>query len=68
MAYHILPTRGLIFTFAPTSSILTLRQVSLKDLILSLDALINQGLIEYKGWLEIAISTLEVPFRIFKGP
>jgi hypothetical protein len=67
MAYHTLPTRGLVFASTPTSSTST-RQAPSEDLMLSPDAPINQGLIEYEGWLENAISTLRGPFRISKGP
>ncbi len=67
MAYHTLPSRGLVFASTLTGSIL-MRQVSAEDLVLCPDAIINQSVIEYKGWLQNSISALRGPLRITKGP
>jgi hypothetical protein len=58
MAYHTIPTKGLAFASKPTSS---------ESLTLSLDAPINQALIEYEGWLADAMSTLRAPLETSIG-
>jgi hypothetical protein len=57
MAYHTIPTRGLIFASAPTINIMP-GQVSSGGLELSSEAPINQALIEYENWLTSAMSAL----------
>jgi len=42
-------------------------QALLADLMLSMGAQINQGLVEYKAWLENAISALRGPLKVSKG-
>lgn len=67
MAYHSLPSQGLVFASTPTGSMST-RQVSVEDLVLSPEAIINRSVIEYEGWLQDSISALTGPLRITKGP
>jgi hypothetical protein len=52
MAYHIIPTKGLVFDSIGS------KPASSENLTLSLDMPINQALIEYEAWLVDAMSTL----------
>jgi hypothetical protein len=65
MAYHSIPTRGLVFASDPTSRVLP-REI-LESPKLSSDAPINHALIEYEGWLSDAISTLSGTPRELMG-
>jgi hypothetical protein len=70
MAYHMLPSRGLVFASMPTQgmSIAMTSQTSEEDLMLCPDAAINQAMIEYEGWLQNTISALRGPLKRTKGP
>jgi hypothetical protein len=65
MAYHSIPTRGLVFASNPPGGTLS-REVS-ESMTLSSDAPINHALIEYEGWLLNAISTLSGTPRELTG-
>lgn len=67
MAYYTSPSRDLVFASTPTSNMSTRRVLS-EDLMLCPDAIINQAIIEYEGWLRNSISALKGPLMTTKGP
>lgn len=62
MAYHMLPSRGLVFASMPASNMsISTEQPSTEDLMLCTDATINQAIIKYEDWLQNSIFTLRGP-------